>query len=42
MTLFVSVPARVVLDASFPFTDGDAVRVSIRDDGKGLEVVKAG
>ena len=41
MTLFMSIPARVVLDAAFPFADGESVKVRIGDDGKSLEVVKA-
>jgi len=30
-TLYVSIPSRVATDSSFPFADGETVRVSIED-----------
>lgn len=41
-TLYLTIPAGVVNDSTFPFKKGDVVHVRISDDFEGLEILKEG
>jgi hypothetical protein len=40
--LYLTIPAGVVNDSTFPFKKGDVVHVRISDDFEGLEILKEG
>ncbi len=39
-TIYLTIPADVVKDSTFPFKAGDKVSVRISDDFEGLEIIK--
>jgi len=39
-TLYLTIPADVVNDSTFPFKKGDVVHVKISDDFEGLEILR--
>ncbi len=40
-TLYITIPADVVMDSTFPFMQGDMVDIMISEDHKSLKVTKA-